>query len=68
MRPTEDVHAFKKCVCPFNSKVTADNRNVAEYSPRPLKKFKCHINVEYCASIVAIKYFLCHFKGEDLVT
>ena len=54
---------------PLNSKVTVDNKNVVAYSPYLLKKFKCHINVEYCASIVAIKYlFLYHFKGEDLVT
>ena len=34
-----------------------------------LEKIRCHINVEYCASISAIKYlFLYHFKGEDMVT
>ena len=33
-----------------------------------LEKLKCHINVEYCALISAIKYlFLYHFKDEYMV-
>ena len=67
--PAEDGHVCKQIVRPLNSTVKVDNRNVVAYTPYLLKKFKCHINVEYCASIVAIKYlFLYHFKGEDLVT
>ena len=64
-----EVTYAKKIVRTLNSKVTVDNRWVVPYSPYLLKKFKCHINVEYCASITAIKYlFLYHFKGEDMVT
>ena len=35
----------------------------------PPEKFDCHINVEYCQCISAIKYlFVYPFKGEDLIT
>ena len=62
--PAEGGHVCKQIVRPLNSKVTVDNRIVVAYSPYLLKKFKCDINVEYCASIVAIKYvFLYHVKG-----
>ena len=54
---------------PKNRNVTVDNRNVVPYSPYLLKKFKCHINVEYCASIKSVKYlFMYQFKGEDMTT
>ena len=36
--------------------VTVDNSMVVPYSPEILKKYKCYINVEYCASIMSIKY------------
>ena len=53
----------------LRDQVPVDNRWVVPYSPYLLKKIRCHINVEYCASILAIKYlFLYHFKGEDMVT
>ena len=60
---------MQKVVRTLNSKVTVDTQWVVPYSPYLLKKFKCHINVEYCASISVIKYlFLYHFRGEDMVT
>ena len=34
-----------------------------------MKKFDCHINVEFCQCITVLKYlFMYHFKGEDLIT
>ena len=46
-----------------------DTRWVVPYSPYLLNKFDCHINVEYCQCISAIKYlFVYHFKGKDLIT
>ena len=46
-----------------------DNRWVVPYSPYLLKKFDCHINVEFCQCIIVLKYlFMYHFKGEDLIT
>ena len=42
------------------------NQNVVPYSPYLLAKFDCHINVEYCASVKAIKYiFKYNLKGTD---
>lgn len=40
-----------------NSKVVCvDNSMVVPYNPYLLGKYDCHINVEYCGSIMAIKY------------
>ena len=49
--------------------IVMDNRWVVPYNPTLLQMFNCHINVEYCHSIKAIKY-LCKYitKGEDLST
>jgi hypothetical protein len=45
---------------------TLDNRWVVPYNPYLLKKYRCHINVEYCASIRSIKYLNKHvYKGHD---
>ena len=46
--------------------MTVDNSLVVPYNPEILKKYKCHINVEYCASIISIKdiYKYLH-KGHD---
>ena len=43
-----------------------DNRHVVPYNPALLRIFECHINVEYVASIKAIKY-VCKYvnKGKD---
>lgn len=49
--------------------VELDNRWVVSYNPYLLKRFGCHINVEYCATVLSVKYlFLYHFKGGDKVT
>ncbi len=43
-----------------------DNRWVVPYNPALLKHFNCHINVEYCGSIRAIKYIYKYiYKGYD---
>ena len=52
-----------------SSNVIIDNRWVVPYSPYLLKKYRSHINVEYCHTVTSVKYlFLYHFKGEDLIT
>ena len=39
---------------------------VVSYNPEILKKCKFHINVEYCASIMSIKYIYKYLhKGHD---
>uniref|UniRef100_A0A453SPH4 Helitron helicase-like domain-containing protein n=1 Tax=Aegilops tauschii subsp. strangulata TaxID=200361 RepID=A0A453SPH4_AEGTS len=43
-----------------------DNRWVVPYNPYLLRMFNCHINVEICASIKAIKYLFKYiYKGHD---
>uniref|UniRef100_A0A453GBK2 Helitron helicase-like domain-containing protein n=1 Tax=Aegilops tauschii subsp. strangulata TaxID=200361 RepID=A0A453GBK2_AEGTS len=39
-----------------------DNRWVVPYNPYLLRMFNCHINVEVCSSIKAVKYI---YKGHD---
>ena len=41
-----------------------DNRWVVPYNPRLLNKYKCHLNVEICTSIKAVKYLYKYtYKG-----
>ncbi|AQK86764.1 hypothetical protein ZEAMMB73_Zm00001d038499 [Zea mays] len=43
-----------------------DNRRVVPYNPYLLRLFNCHINVEACGSIKAIKYLFKYiYKGHD---
>ncbi|XP_073363372.1 uncharacterized protein [Aegilops tauschii subsp. strangulata] len=43
-----------------------DNRWVVPYNPYLLRMFNCHINVEVCSSIKAIKYIYKYiYKGHD---
>jgi hypothetical protein len=45
-----------------------DNRWVVPYNPYLLAKFDCHINVEICSTIKAIKYLYKYFyKGHDRI-
>lgn len=47
--------------------VELDNRWVVPYCPKLLLKYKCHINVEICSSILAVKYLVkYHYKGWDV--
>ena len=43
-----------------------DNRWVVPYNPYLLRLFNCHINVEACGSIKAVKYLFKYiYKGHD---
>ncbi|XP_060969641.1 uncharacterized protein LOC115712305 [Cannabis sativa] len=45
-----------------------DNRWVVPYNPYLLAKFNCHINVEICSTIKAVKYLYKYvYKGHDRV-
>ncbi|KNZ73372.1 hypothetical protein J132_07670 [Termitomyces sp. J132] len=46
-----------------------DNRDVVPYNPYLSAKYKCHINLEVCASVEAIKYIHKYiYKGHDRTT
>src|SRR5436190_15828929 len=48
-------------------RLTRDNRHVAPYNAYLLKKYNCHINVEYVGSIRAVKYLYKYiYKGHDV--
>lgn len=43
-----------------------DNRRVVPYNPYLLKRYDCHINVELCSSVKAVKYLYKYvYKGPD---
>ena len=43
-----------------------DNRWVVPYNPGLLMRYNCHINVEACSNIKAVKYLYKHvYKGHD---
>lgn len=43
-----------------------DNRWVVPYNPYLLRMYNCHINVEVCSSIKAVKYLFKYiYKGHD---
>ncbi|XP_075500131.1 uncharacterized protein LOC142538719 [Primulina tabacum] len=45
-----------------------DNRWVVPYNPYLLAKFNCHINVEICSTIQAVKYIYKYiYKGHDKI-
>lgn len=47
-------------------KCPLDNRWVVPYNPYLLQMFNCHINVEVCSSIKAVKYLFKHnYKGHE---
>ncbi|XP_021721355.1 uncharacterized protein LOC110688911 [Chenopodium quinoa] len=49
-------------------RVRLDNRWVIPYNPYLLAKYDCHINVEVCSTIKAIKYLYKYiYKGHDRV-
>lgn len=46
--------------------VYLDNCNVVPHSPSLTRRFNCHINVEACTSVTAIKYIHKYiYKGPD---
>ena len=49
--------------------IQLDNRWVVPYNPYLTTKYNCHINVEICSSIAAIKYLFKYvYKGHDHAT
>ena len=49
--------------------IVIDNRNVVPYNAWLLLKYKSHMNVEYCASIKAVKYLYEYiYKGSNQAT
>nr|XP_027096190.1 uncharacterized protein LOC113716088 [Coffea arabica] len=49
-------------------KATLDDRWVAPYNPYLLTRYNCHINVEICSGIRAVKYLYKYiYKGHDRV-
>ncbi|XP_062233672.1 uncharacterized protein LOC133930909 [Phragmites australis] len=52
--------------CAMVRKHLLDNRWVVPYNPYLLRLFNCHINVEACSSIKAVKYLFKYiYKGHD---
>lgn len=50
----------------WKKEIPVDNSMVVPYNPFLLKKYRCHINVEYCASIKNLKYIFHYiYKGND---
>ena len=37
-------------------KLTVDNRFIVPYNPHLSRLFNCHLNVEYCGTVGAVKY------------
>lgn len=52
-----------------NKRINRDNRHVVPYNAYLLKKYNCHINVEYVGSIRSVKYLYKYiYKGHDNAT
>ena len=66
--PRYGGHIGKKRVG-FRGLTEITNKWVVPYNPYLLKKYKAHINVEVCSSILAIKYLYKYiYKGHDKVS
>jgi hypothetical protein len=51
---------------PCSSGFVFDNRWVVPYNPYLTMRYQCHINVEVCNSITAVKYLYKYvYKGHD---
>jgi hypothetical protein len=51
---------------PCSSGFVFDNRWVVPYNPYLTMRYQCHINVEVCSSITAVKYLYKYvYKGHD---
>ena len=67
--PGQNGHTGHIYVSSAKKSMEIDNRYVVPYNPYLLLRFKSHINVEYCASIKAVKYLYKYiFKGTDQAT
>lgn len=51
-----------------NRQYVIDNRWIVPYNPYLIRRFGCHINVEICSSIIAVKYMYKYvYKGSDRI-
>ena len=65
-RRMQDGRTVEKRVPGRNEPVLLDNQFVIPYNPYLSQKFNCHINVEACMSIAAVKYLYKYiYKGHD---
>ncbi|XP_026381746.1 uncharacterized protein LOC113276364 [Papaver somniferum] len=55
--------------CVFKYQNQSTNMDVVPYNPHLSRMFDCHINVEVCSSVLAVKYIHKYiYKGHDLMT
>ena len=67
--PEQNGHTGHIYVTSAKKNMEIDNRYVVPYNIWLLLRYKSHINVEYCASIKAVKYLYKYiFKGSDQAT
>ena len=70
-RREDQIYVTKTITQPHGVKeeIPLDNRWVVPYNPYLTALFNCHINVEICNSVKAVKYLYKYvFKGHDRVT
>ncbi|KAF8748442.1 Helitron helicase-like domain at N-terminus [Rhizoctonia solani] len=66
-RRRDNGQTFRKVIS--GVEITFDNRHVVPYNPFLSKRYTCHINVETCSGIGAIKYvFKYVYKGSDRIS
>ncbi|KAF8758703.1 Helitron helicase-like domain at N-terminus [Rhizoctonia solani] len=66
-RRRDNGQTFRKVIS--GVEITFDNRHVVPYNPFLSKRYTCHINVETCSGIGAIKYvFKYVYKGGDRIS
>jgi len=67
-RDNGDSFSVAKPGCPGET-VVRDNRWVVPHNPYLLRKYQCHMNVEVCATVQAVKYIHKYvYKGSDRTT
>ena len=67
--PEDGGHTTMQMARNLGYEVPMDNRHVVPYNPYLLHKYQAHINVEWCASIRAVKYLYKYvYKGHDKAT
>lgn len=55
-----------KCKSPLDEEMLVDSQYVVPYNPGLLLKYNCHLNVEICSTVQAIKYVYKYvYKGPD---
>lgn len=52
-----------------NSRINLDNTWIVPYNPYLIQKYDCHVNVEICSSVKAVKYLYKYItKGHDRIS